>query len=377
MTKKLFIVASLMALTLSACGSQASAETATAASTETQVAAASPTVTKTPTATETATTQTTSATQPAETFTARPSVPTNSPDCTNSASFVADVTIPDNSEVAPGTLFTKTWRVRNTGTCIWVSDYTLDHYSEEQMGAVTAVPLDITRPGETVDISVDLRAPNSLGTHRGNFVIKNPGGLIMSVDEDSRLWVIIDVTNTLTVTATATATATAIPGTASGSVTATSTGSSDTSSSLGSATAAAACSYTTDTTKLTETIAAVNAYRARNNLPAYTLNTLLARAAQRHANDMACNKRFVHTGSDGSTPQSRVAASGYIASSVSENVYGSYPPLTGQEVVNWWINDKTDLRHNQNLLSTTFTEIGVGYSFYENFGYFVLVFAKP
>jgi len=72
-----------------------------------------------------------------------------------------------------------------------------------------------------------------------------------------------------------------------------------------------------------------------------------------------------------------VAATGYVASSVSENIYGSYPPLTGQGVVNWWINDKSDLRHNQNLLSTTFTQIGVGYSFYENFGYYVLVVAKP
>jgi uncharacterized protein YkwD len=146
---------------------------------------------------------------------------------------------------------------------------------------------------------------------------------------------------------------------------------------LGAATAAAACSYTTDSNKLTETIAAVNAYRARNNLPAYTLNTLLAKAAQRHANDMACNKLFTHKGSDDSTPQSRVAATGYVASSVSENIYGSYPPLTGQGVVNWWINDKSDLRHNQNLLSTTFTQVGVGYSFYENFGYYVLVVAKP
>jgi len=376
MSKKLFIVTSLIATMLSACSGQAPIETTTPASTGTPVptASASATVTATLASTETATTPTT---LPTDTLTPVPPMPTNPPDCTNHATFVADVTIPDNSEVGAGTIFTKTWRVGNLGTCTWGPDYMLTHYSDEQMGALPSVPLGITRPGEFLEISVDLRAPNSTGTHRGNFVIKNPAGLIMSLDEDSRLWVIIDVTNVLTITATATATTTAIPGTASGSVTATSTGSSDTASDLGAATAAAACSYTTDSTKLTETIAAVNAYRARNNLPAYTLNTLLARAAQRHANDMACKKLFAHKGSDNSTPQSRVAASGYIASTMSENVYGSYPPLTGQGVVNWWINDKTDLRHNQNLLSTTFTEIGVGYSFYENFGYYVLVVAKP
>jgi uncharacterized protein YkwD len=379
MSKKLFIVISLMAIMLSACGGgQTSVETATTAPTETSVATSSLTATTaaTTTATETSATSTTLPTNTSPPATPRP---TNAPDCTNHATFVADVTFPDNSQVAAGELFTKTWRVGNLGTCTWGPDYTLTHYSDERMSALSPVPLGITGPGEFLEISVDLRAPNSLGTHRGNFVIKNPAGLIMSVDDDSRLWVIIDVTDAivLTATPTATATATTIPGTASSSVTPTSTPVDDTASTLGSATAAAACSYTTNSSKLTETLAAVNAYRARNNLPAYTLNTLLAKAAQRHANDMACHKIFVHKGSDDSTPQSRVAASGYTASSASENVYGSYPPLTGQEVVNWWINDKTDLRHNQNLLSKTFTEIGVGYSFYENFGFYVLVFGKP
>jgi uncharacterized protein YkwD len=139
----------------------------------------------------------------------------------------------------------------------------------------------------------------------------------------------------------------------------------------------ATCAYTTDREKLTQVITAVNSYRATKGLPPYTVNALLTQAAQRHANDIACHKLYVHTGSDGSTPQSRVKDTGYIARSVSENVNGNYPPFDGQTVVNWWINDKTDLRHGQNLVSTTFTEIGVGYSFFENYGFYALVFAKP
>ncbi|HJR81825.1 MAG TPA: CAP domain-containing protein [Anaerolineales bacterium] len=377
MTKKLLTVASLLAVMLSACGGQTSTETITPVSTETQVAKASPTATETSAATETATLPTPSVTQPADTATPQPTVPTNPPDCTNSASFVMDVTIPDNSDVVGGAIFTKTWRVRNTGTCVWGPGYRLEHYSDEQMGVITPVQFDVAYPGEEVEISVDLRAANSLGTHRGNFVIKNPAGLIMSIDEDSRLWVIINVTNTVTMTPTATRTPTTVAGTPSGSVTATSTGATGTASDAILADVPAACSVSLNEAKLIETITAVNAYRARNNLPAYDVDTLLSEAAQRHANDLACNNLFVHRGSDGSSPQSRVVDTGYVASSVSENVYGSYPPLTGQGVVDWWINDKTDLRHNQNMLSTTFTEIGVGYSFYENFGYFVLVFGNP
>lgn len=377
MNKKLFVIASVSALLFTACGTQSptpaavptSSEAPIVATTEVPVGTAATDVSIS-VSTEVATTET-SATQPTTTATLGTPAPTNPPDCTNSASFVTDVTIPDNSNLTGGSTFTKTWRISNTGTCVWGPGYTLTHYSDERMGAPDSISLGITPGGQTADISVDLVASNSVGTHRGNFVIKNPAGLIMQVDDDSRLWVIINVTSTVTATATATVTS-AI---ANGSVTSTNTASSSTGNSSDFATVT--CSFSTDPAKLTAAINAVNAYREKNGLPAYTANTQLAKAAQAHANDMACNSLFGHTGSNKSTPQKRVAASGYLASSMSENVYGSFPPLTGQEAVTWWINDKTDLRHNLNLLSSNYTEIGAGYSFFNNFGYYVLVFAKP
>jgi uncharacterized protein YkwD len=162
-----------------------------------------------------------------------------------------------------------------------------------------------------------------------------------------------------------------------GSVTPTPTGPTPTQGASGSGSTTATCAFTTDRAKLTEVINAVNAHRARNSLPAYTVNSKLAEAAQRHANDIACHKLYVHTGTDGSTPRSRVADTGYVAKSVSENVNGNYPPLDGQGAVNWWINDKTDPTHSRNLLSTTFKEIGIGYAFFDNYGFYALVFAQP
>lgn len=359
--KKLFGLILLSALLVSACGGgQGAAETATPAPTETQPPVTTEAPAEPPAAEVTATAET-----PVTDETPAAVRPTNEPGCTNKASFVADVTVPDNAVINAGETFTKTWRISNTGTCIWASDYTLSYYSENAMGAPASVPLGITYPGETLDISVQLTAPGSPGTYRGNFVIKNPEGLIMRVDEDSRLWLIIKVENTAAPTAAGTTTAGTSPTNTPGAAA--------TASNSGSAT----CSFTTDVFKLTDAIAAINAYRAQNNLPAYTVNTLLVRAAQRHANDMACNNFFTHTGTDGSTPQIRVADAGYAASSVSENVYGSNPPLDGPGVVNWWKTDATDIRHNQNLLSATYTEIGVGYAFFNGFGYYVLVLAKP
>jgi uncharacterized protein YkwD len=295
--------------------------------------------------------------------TPEPPRPTNPPDCTNSASFVTDVTIPDNSEMVGDTPFIKTWRIFNTGTCIWAADYTVSFYSGEQMFAPASMPLTLTYPGQTADISMPLRAPNTVGTHRGYFVIKNPAGLIMKINSDSRLWVVIDVKSTVAATAT----------TAPITVNITTTGD----GSSGNGFAVVECDFSLDPAKVTAVIDAVNAYRAQSGLPAYNVNPQLTLAAQAHANDMACNNFFVHTGSNGSTPQSRVIVSGYVASAVGENVYGSYPPLTGAEAVTWWKNDKTDLRHNLNLVSDKYIDIGVGYSFFDNYGYYTIVFGTP
>ena len=44
--------------------------------------------------------------------------PTSSEPC-NRASFEGDATIPDGSVLPPNTRFTKTWLVKNTGSCVW------------------------------------------------------------------------------------------------------------------------------------------------------------------------------------------------------------------------------------------------------------------
>jgi uncharacterized protein YkwD len=349
----------LMALSLVACGNKATAEIPAPTLVETLVIPITgATETEAPPTAEIAV----STVPPTETTPTSEPRPTNIPDCTNSASFVTDVTFPDNTEMVGGTTFTKTWRILNTGTCIWASDYTLTHYAEERMSAPASVPLTLTYPNQTTEISVPLIVPNTIGTHKGYFVIKNPAGLIMKINSDSRLWLVINVKNTVAaVAATPVSGATSAPAAPSGA--------------SGNGFATVNCAYALDPAKVTEVINAVNAYRLQSGLTAYNVNEKLTLAAQAHANDMACDNLFGHTGSNGSTPDSRVVVSGYVAKSVSENVYGSYPPLSGSDVVTWWKNDKTDSRHNLNLISNKFVDIGVGYSFFNNFGYYVIVFA--
>lgn len=204
MTPKALSFILLTSIFLSACGAlgaQASPTPPPATPTATRRAA-----TATPTATEILITE--EPPTPAATPTEAP--PDNPADCTNSAAFVEDVTIPDESNISAGEGFVKTWRVRNTGTCTWWSGYYLTHYSEERMGAPDAVALKLTPPGGTLDISINLTAPTSIGAKRGNFVIKNPADLIMQVDNDSRLWVLINV-QAAAATPTSTSTATGTP----------------------------------------------------------------------------------------------------------------------------------------------------------------------
>lgn len=90
-------------------------------------------------------------------------------------SFLADVTAPDGSTLAAGRAFTKTWRVRNTGTSQW-SGYTLEYVGDARMAGPESVPLPVLAPGETGEVSVPLVAPAEPGRHRSTWKASNARG---------------------------------------------------------------------------------------------------------------------------------------------------------------------------------------------------------
>ena len=103
--------------------------------------------------------------------------PTGSGPASDLALFVADVTIPDNTVIAPGAAFTKTWRLQNAGMSTWTTSYSLAFISGEQMGTITSVPLaQSVAPGAQIDISVNMVAPTSAGTYQGWWKMKNASG---------------------------------------------------------------------------------------------------------------------------------------------------------------------------------------------------------
>ena len=96
--------------------------------------------------------------------------------CVNGMVYVADVTIPDGQAFNPGAGFRKTWRVKNSGTCSWDSNYSFSLASGSSMGTNSIYVPGIVAPGQTVDLSVDLTAPNAAGAYKGYWQMRSPQG---------------------------------------------------------------------------------------------------------------------------------------------------------------------------------------------------------
>ncbi|MCO5188093.1 MAG: NBR1-Ig-like domain-containing protein [Anaerolineae bacterium] len=129
-------------------------------------------------------------------FLPEPDIVENAPDCSDTVSFLADITIPDDSPFEPGTEFIKTWSVVNAGSCNWGPGYQVAYVGGEQMEAPDAVPITaIVRPGETTEFSVPLTAPAEPGFYRSEWQLRTPSGTLLGLDDRPAevLWTQIEV----------------------------------------------------------------------------------------------------------------------------------------------------------------------------------------
>ena len=127
--------------------------------------------------------------------TVAPPVSPTKPPC-DLVKFVQDVTIPDNTKIDPGASFTKTWRLQNAGSCTWTSAYGITFDGENLLNAPSSSPITsgTVPPGQTVDITVNLTAPNTSGVYRQNFKLVNASGEKFALGDGSKpFWVQIEV----------------------------------------------------------------------------------------------------------------------------------------------------------------------------------------
>ncbi len=99
------------------------------------------------------------------------------------ANFVGE-TVPDGTIFETGEYFTKSWSIRNDGTCTWHKGYKLIYWSGDLLGGSAEYEFfeDIA-PGDTMTMPIQLRAPETPGEYGGEWKIKSPSGWVFGVGE--------------------------------------------------------------------------------------------------------------------------------------------------------------------------------------------------
>ena len=113
--------------------------------------------------------------------------------------------------------------------------------------------------------------------------------------------------------------------------------------------------------------ALVNAVRAQHGLAALTVDTKVQRAAQVRATETA--QSFSHTRPNGSSFSTALTEAGVTYRTAGENI--AYGQSTPQAVVDAWMNSSG---HRANILSSSYTTIGVGYTVVNGTAYWAQLF---
>jgi hypothetical protein len=110
--------------------------------------------------------------------------------------FVSDVTIPDGTTLSPNKSFSKTWRLKNGGSCTWTTGYSLVFVGGNSLGAPAISNLATNvNPGEMIDVTINMVAPSTAGTYTGYWQLRNASGGLFGygVNSTSAFWVTIQV----------------------------------------------------------------------------------------------------------------------------------------------------------------------------------------
>ncbi|KAL2632655.1 hypothetical protein R1flu_004134 [Riccia fluitans] len=107
--------------------------------------------------------------------------------------FVRDVSIFDGTQLAPGTRFTKIWRLRNSGAVPWPANTKLVNVHGDDLGSAAVTPLAIGEQGlapeEEIEVSADCVAPQRTGRYKSVWRLATPWGPKFG----HKLWVQIQV----------------------------------------------------------------------------------------------------------------------------------------------------------------------------------------
>jgi hypothetical protein len=113
----------------------------------------------------------------------------------NRGRFIDDITIPDGTEMTPGETFTKTWRLENTGSCTWNSNYDLVFDSGNALGAAAVVgfPNVTVAPDQEVNLSVGFTAPTTPGDYRSEWKLRSDTGQVFGLGSSANATFFVEI----------------------------------------------------------------------------------------------------------------------------------------------------------------------------------------
>ena len=115
--------------------------------------------------------------QPTETEAVVEPTPTINPTPCNLSHMIGE-TIPDETAFDAGDIFTKSWTLRNDGTCDWTTGYKFVFMDGDRLGGDSSQNLPSRiKPGDTITLSVDLTAPEDDGEYKGIWRMKSANGV--------------------------------------------------------------------------------------------------------------------------------------------------------------------------------------------------------
>ena len=107
-----------------------------------------------------------------------------------------DVSIPDNTRIHPEDTFLKTWRLINVGSCTWTKEYSVVWFSGEYLAFRKEEPFhEIVLPGQSVDLSINMVAPQKAGLYQSNWKLRDENGELFGIGPAaaSPFWVRFEV----------------------------------------------------------------------------------------------------------------------------------------------------------------------------------------
>ena len=76
--------------------------------------------------------------------------------------WIEDITIPDDTQMKAGEVFTKTWLVQNIGGCAWHAGFTFKNFGGDPMRGNTVTMQEAIQTGSKREISVELVVPSGI-----------------------------------------------------------------------------------------------------------------------------------------------------------------------------------------------------------------------